>query len=284
MNPYQQMVDEYARLAREGRQYPLAKFPRCPRPQPAVDAPKALIFSPHPDDEAIIGGWALRLLRKSKWNVIDVAVTLGSNPGRRAERRAELQACCDFIGFGLQPAAPDGLEKVHLQTRAAEPGRWAESVKTVAAILDQHRPRAIFLPHEDDWNSTHIGTAQLVRDALKTLPPEFACAVIETEYWRPMSCPNVMVELSLSEVGDLVTALTFHCGEVRRNPYHLSLPAWMMDNVRRGGELIGGQGAAVPGFLFATLYRLSNWSRGELHPALAQGRFLASIEDPAGLF
>jgi LmbE family N-acetylglucosaminyl deacetylase len=37
-----------------------------------------LIFSPHPDDECIIGGLALRLLREAKWNVINVAVTLGS--------------------------------------------------------------------------------------------------------------------------------------------------------------------------------------------------------------
>jgi len=29
-------------------------------------------------------------------------------------------------------------------------------------------------------------------------------------------------------------------GEVRRNPYHARLPAWMMDNVRRGAELWAG--------------------------------------------
>ena len=57
----------------------------------------------------------------------------------------------------------------------------------------------------------------------------------------PMESPNLMVEISASELGDLITALTFHVGEVKRNPYHLSLPAWMMDNVRRGGEWSGGR-------------------------------------------
>ena len=41
--------------------------------------------------------------------------------------------------------------------------------------------------------------------------------------------------------------------EVRRNPYHLRMPAWMMDNVRRGAELVGGQGSPAPDFCFCDL-------------------------------
>src|SRR5215212_7772826 len=99
MNPYQQFVNEYARLAAEGKRWPLGGFPNFPRPQLAADAPKVLIFSPHPDDEVIIGGLALRLLREAKWNVLNVAVTQGSNKARQAERLAELRACCECIGF-----------------------------------------------------------------------------------------------------------------------------------------------------------------------------------------
>ena len=82
MNPYQHFVSEYARFAKDGKAWPLGGFPRCPRPEVPVDAPVALIFSPHPDDEVIIGGLALRLLREAKWNVINVAVTQGSNKVR----------------------------------------------------------------------------------------------------------------------------------------------------------------------------------------------------------
>jgi LmbE family N-acetylglucosaminyl deacetylase len=284
MNPYDQLATEYARFAREGRSYPLGRFPRCPRPQVALDAPKVVIFSPHPDDEVIVGGLALRLLRKSSWNVVNVAVTQGSKQERQAERLAELKACCDCIGFGLLQTAPNGLERVTAETRDADPARWAASVKVIADILNQHRPRVVFLPHADDWNSTHIGTHFLVMDALRSLPADFACYAVETEFWRPMDSPNLMVEVSLQELADLMTALTFHVGEVRRNPYHLSLPAWMVDNVRRGSELIGGQGAAAPEFTFATLYRLCKWSNGNLEKAYQGGKFLSSRENPAGLF
>jgi LmbE family N-acetylglucosaminyl deacetylase len=243
-----------------------------------------LIFSPHPDDEVIVGALPLRLLRKSKWNIINVAVTQGSRKERQAERLAELKACCDCIGFGVLQTAPNGLEKVNARTREQEPSLWAQAVKVIAGILAQHPPRVIFLPHGADWNTTHIGTHCLVMDALAALPAGFRCFVVETEFWRAMESPNLMVEVGLQELGDLMTALSFHAGEVARNPYHLSLPAWMVDNVRRGGELIAGQGGAAPEFPFATLYRVSRWTGGDLKKVWNGGRLLAAREDPAGLF
>ena len=53
----------------------------------------------------------------------------------------------------------------------------------------------------------------------------------------------------------------------------------MQDNVRRGAELVGGQGGTAPDFCFATLYRVSRWNRGELVPAWDGGKTLASQED-----
>ena len=95
---------------------------------------------------------------------------------------------------------------------------------------------------------------------------------------------NLMVEISAPDLADLITALTFHVGEVQRNPYHLTLPAWMVDNVRRGGELVGGQGGAAPDFTFATLYRLSRWNGRELEKFFPGGKNLACGQDPASLF
>ena len=82
----------------------------------------------------------------------------------------------------------------------------------------------------------------------------------------------------------MVTGITFHAGEVRRNPYHLLLPAWMQDNVRRGCELVGGQGGAAPDFVFATLYRLRQWTQGKLQPVFTGGKNLSCRDNPASLF
>jgi N-acetylglucosamine malate deacetylase 1 len=284
MNPYRQLVSEYARFLREGRAWPLGAFPAPAKPRPATGAPKVLIFSPHPDDEVIVGGVALRLMREGGYEVVNVAVTQGSNKERQAARWEELRRCCDWIGFGLVATTPGGLEGIHPRTRREDPDRWGRAVDRVVEILSRHQPRVVLFPHELDWNGTHVGTHALVVDALRRLGDAVSCITVETEFWGAMATPNLMVELDEGHVTDLVTALTLHVGEVRRNPYHLSLPAWMVDNVRRGAELVGGQGGASPDFTFGTLYRLKRWEGDRWEAAWQGGRYLACSESASSLF
>ena len=284
MNPYRTLVADYARCFREGKSHPLGGFLPPGKPALAPNAPKALIFSPHPDDECLIGGLPLRLLRESRMNVINVAVTQGSNKARQTERYHELQAACGYLGFGLIQTRPGGLEKIGVQTRAQDAATWTQAVQIIAKILREQSPRVIFFPHEHDWNSAHIGTHFLVLDALQSLTADFTCFLVETEYWGQMAAPNLMVESSEAEVSDLVTAASFHAGEMRRNPFHLLLPAWLQDNMRRGSELVGGQGEAAPDFCFATLYRVRRWQHGRVENVLASGRKLPANETPANLF
>jgi LmbE family N-acetylglucosaminyl deacetylase len=281
---YHYFLTDLARVIERAKSLPLGGIPALPKPAVGPGAPRALIFSPHPDDEVIIGALALRLLRELRWSVLNVAVTQGSNKARQQERWKELEACCHYIGFGLIQTAPGGLEGIDLKTRTDQPERWTKSVTRIAEILLAQKPRVIFFPHDDDWNSTHIGTHHLVADALARLGGEFACYTVETEFWGAMDDPNLMVESSEQDIIDLISALSFHVGEVKRNPYHIRMPSWLMDNVRRGGELVGGQGGAAPDFLFATLYRLRRWAGGKFERVLKQGKFLARTDSPAALF
>jgi N-acetylglucosamine malate deacetylase 1 len=282
-NPYQVLVEGFARLLSEGEALRPAGLIPAKRLPAAADVPLALIFAPHPDDEVIIGGLPLRLLREQKLNVINVAVTLGSRPERQAERWQELKNCCDYIGFGLVAPGARGLEGINPVAREQQPQRWSAAVEAISAILAAHRPSIVFMPHAEDWNKTHIGTHYLVLEALGRCPG-MACRVVETEFWGAMDAPNLMVESSAADVADLVAALSLHVGEVARNAYHLRLPAWMMDNVRRGAELVGGQGSAAPRFAFATLYRLRRWAEGQLHEVLERGQVLSSQDDLSKLF
>src|SRR4030081_1052931 len=167
-NPYQAFVDSFARLLSEGEALGSAGLVRPTRPPIAAGAPTVMIFSPHPDDEVIIGGLPLRLLRGLRMNVVNVAVTLGSRIDRRAERWQELKNCCDYIGFGLVEPRPSALEGINLVTRQKDPQSWSSSVKAIADLLLEHRPSTIFFPHDDDWNKTHIGVHYLVLEALSS--------------------------------------------------------------------------------------------------------------------
>jgi LmbE family N-acetylglucosaminyl deacetylase len=278
-NAYEKYVAENVRLLEEARGHPKGGFEPAGRPAIPPDAPKALFFAPHPDDECVVGGLALRLLRQGRFRVVDVAVTLGSLVERRAERLRELRGACGYLGFELALTAPLGLERINPKARDQDPAHWQRCVKVVADILAQNRPRVVMCPHEHDWNTTHIGTHFVVFDALKQMPADFECVVIETEFWGQMNDPNLLVELSPTDLADMIAATTFHLGEIARNPYHLKLPAWAMNNVLRGSELVGGQGGAGADFPFGAVYRLRRWRQGELVRTYSGGKIVPCGED-----
>lgn len=279
-NPYVGWVASLDHWAAAGRALPLGGFPLPARPAPASAQGKALLFSPHPDDEGLTGALPLRLAREAGLQVLNIAVTLGSNAARRSERWSELQQACAYLGWPTECAVPGGLVRVTPATRDTEPAHWRTCVDAIRATLARHQPRFVVVPHAGDWNGTHVGTHLLVMDALRAMPPDFRCVLIETEFWAALRTPNLMVQSSIEQVADLVAALSFHAGEVRRNPYHLTLPAWMQDNVRRGGELVGGQGGAAPDYRFATLYSLGLWRDGARHePPAGTTRFLPAGAD-----
>jgi LmbE family N-acetylglucosaminyl deacetylase len=283
-NPYHSFVSDFARLVREGKSLPLGGLAPALRPNLPSHAPKALFFAPHPDDECISGGVAVRLLREAKMNLINVAVTLGSKKERQTARLHELENACRYLGFNLLSTGPNGLEGINVRTRTQDAAHWAKSVKIIADVLAQNQPRVIIFPHEHDWNGTHIGTHFLVMDALQQMPANFECHLVETEFWGAMTNPNLMVEISADDLADMIAATSFHVGEVERNPYHLLLPAWMMDNVRRGAELVGGQGGGAPDFAFAALYRLRRWSQGRAANFFEGGKLVPRSANVGELF
>lgn len=279
-----QFVGQFQKLVRHGESLTRGGLSPGTRPRIKAKAPKALIFSPHPDDECIIGGLALRLLREANWHVINVTVTLGSKRARQAARRREVENACAALGFSLIVPGGRGLNAVNPETRAKDPARWRVAVNIIAGILTEQKPRVIFLPHETDVHPTHIGTHWLVLNALKTLPLGFACFVVETEFWGQMTDPNLLVEIGADELADLIAALSLHVGELKRNAYHARLPAWMLDNVRRGAELVGGRGAKAPEFTFATIYRLRRWRSGKLQKVFKGGMLLSAAQNAAAVF
>jgi N-acetylglucosamine malate deacetylase 1 len=152
-----QFVSRFQNLLKKGKSLKAAQVSVKALPKIPTGAPKVLIFSPHPDDECIVGGLALRLLREVKWNVTNVAVTLGSKTERRAARLRELQNACKSLGFRLIVAG-GGLERITPESRKQNRTHWKSAVRTVAQILAGQRPRVIFLPHDKDWHPAHIWT------------------------------------------------------------------------------------------------------------------------------
>ena len=105
-----------------------------------------------------------------------------------------------------------------------------------------------------------------------------------TEFWGAMTKPNLLVEVSKEILNLQMQALEKHVGEVERNPYHLRLPAWMMDNVRRGSEIIGGKGESSADMAFGVIYKLERLINGKPSKLKLPKNFLKSSDDLAEYF
>jgi LmbE family N-acetylglucosaminyl deacetylase len=253
MDVYRQFVQNYKSVL--DTRLPAPQKGMFKAPIPASNAPVALLFSPHPDDEVITGALALRLQREAGARVVNVAVTLGSNSARREERREELVDACALLGWELDVL---GWKSVTPDTVKRDPAVWQGLVNSVVHIIQSRQPRWIFYPHADDWHPTHRGVNKLVEAALGKVTQPSPLTRVQTEYWQPHASPNLLVECDPDSLALLVAALCCHQGEIKRNPYHLTLPAWMADNVRRGAERVAGAGEEAPKFKFGVLYHVGH--------------------------
>ncbi len=233
---------------------------KTPRPIVSTNhsGPTVVLCSPHPDDEILTGTLPLRLLQEKDAKVINIAITLGSNKTRKSARHHELKGACNAVGFQCRLSTyPHALDNITPISKALPD--WTSKVKNLVDIFNDTQPDIIFFPHARDNHPTHQGVHLLVMDALmadKHIPHKIT--LIETEFWQPIQHPNLLIGISNKDLALLLAALSEHKGEITRHPYHLSQPARLMDNVRRGREIIGPRDSQ-PNFLFGELYRVSFW-------------------------
>ncbi|MBR6023176.1 MAG: PIG-L family deacetylase [Kiritimatiellae bacterium] len=204
---------------------------------------RVLVVAPHPDDECLTGLLPLRLQEERGARVEVWAATYGSDEGRRAERRKELEAACGMLGWGVLGEGTEGATAEGV----AEWLRGAWETEAWGAPM-------IVCPHCRDGHPRHRAAHRLAVAGVDL--SGVAAWFAETDYWMPMAKPNLLVEASEGHLARLVEALRRHRGEVSRSDYDRRLGAWMCDNVRRSGEFMAGAGGTPPRIGYGTPYGL----------------------------
>lgn len=226
-----------------------------------------MILSPHPDDESISGSLALRLMHENNAHVVNIAVTLGSDKNRHKARTKELEGACEVLEF----------ENIILDND------WKKKERELKSLIQKYQPQLIVCPHTRDFHPTHIKTGELLKKVLKSFKKE-VFIIAWCEFWGQMSKPNLLVEVPQEILELQMRALQMHVGEVTRNPFHLRLPAWMMDNVRRGSEVIGGKGTEGKNMAYSVLYQLQLFKSNRFSSVKLSNPFLDGQSDLGQIF
>lgn len=162
---------------------------------PAPAAPqRILVISPHPDDESIGCGGALRAHVLAGDEVRAVFLTSGEGGGHGLSpqetarvREDEARAAAQILGLAEVTfwREPDGGLQVtdHLTRRLAE-------------YSDQWRPRLIYVTHEREMHSDHRAAAALVSRAVAEMRGAPPPLVRMYEVWTPLQEIDEIIDIS----------------------------------------------------------------------------------------
>jgi LmbE family N-acetylglucosaminyl deacetylase len=156
---------------------------------------RVYVISPHPDDESIGCGGAIREHVTLGASVRVVFLTSGENGGhgRSADetirvREAEASVATTILG----------VEAIEFWR---EPDSALRATKGIVArlgdALRKWRPQLIYVPHEREMHRDHRAACRLVRSALRdTFPPGHPPTVLEFEVWTPLQRIDHIVDVS----------------------------------------------------------------------------------------
>jgi LmbE family N-acetylglucosaminyl deacetylase len=242
-------------------------------PDPKPNAPIALGFWAHPDDEILTGGAMIMRLLRAGYQVFNIAMTLGE-PNQVGRRHKELQAVCDFLGMEL--FIPNNAKGFYYEVRKGRLQEDWPAVNEISEIIQSLHPKIIMVHQDEDEHPDHVGTSRLVNAALKQILFDLDCTLVEGEWWRDMREPNLQLEIDQMDLAFLLEALSRHKGELERNPYQIALLLLSCANSQYG-EVVTGWGDAGAPFDFSVMYRLRRVRNGRFISSFAPTQLPADV-------
>lgn len=118
-----------------------------------------LVFAAHPDDaELAMGGTIAKMTSAGiKVGVVDLSQGELGTRGTAATRKQEADESSKILKLTLR-------ENLGLRDGSLKPNE--EYLKKVIAKIRKHQPKIIFAPYFNDRHPDHIGTSQLIKEAM----------------------------------------------------------------------------------------------------------------------
>lgn len=150
---------------------------------------KALVLSPHPDDDAFGCGGTISLHRKVGCEVKVIYLHDGSGGGEKDVREAEARNSADILGT-------HDLE--FWQIADKQELKTPKDIKRLSDVINTFDPAVIYVPSFLDPHPDHCEVAELLAYALKST--NFSGMIFSYEIWSPIFANRL---IKIDEVIDL---------------------------------------------------------------------------------
>lgn len=201
--------------------------------------PTVLHVGPHPDDEILGAGGALRALATNGWQVHNLACSLG-RPADHQRRRNELLCAAEKVGFETTIMNPPA------KISSGDDLEQSEEViaDAVAELVTRTTADIVVSPHPHDGHHGHEVVARGVCRALSTMgdagPRWWMWGL-----WSDLPFPSIYVPFGDSIMAELCQGLAEYVGENARTPYDVLHPARAAAYAVLGPERVFGFGSAT---------------------------------------
>lgn len=213
---------------------------------------RAVVVSPHPDDETLgAGGTIVRLLSEGNevfWiNVTTIKENNQFSKEMRDKREEQLQAIAEFYKFS-------GIYHLDLPTIKLENIDSAKAINMIGNIFREIKPEMLLLPDYNDAHSDHKRVFDWCFACTKvfrfpSIKQVMTMEIVsETDFGRPENqfAPNYFVDIT-DYIEDKVRALKIYDSEIGEVPFPRSI-----ENVKALAMVRG----ATAGVKYAEAFRL----------------------------
>lgn len=176
------------------------------------DLQRALVLSPHPDDDVIgMGGTLKQLIDRAEVRIVYLTDGQLGSPGMTFEetgltRRKEALAAAELIGCKSLDFL--GMMDGHLRATG-------DAVANLRQIIKTFQPDAVFVPFFYDLHPDHAHAAHLLAKALEGYSGDLDCWSYEV--WSPLT-PNRIVDIS-NEMELKLAAINMHRSQIQQIDY-----------------------------------------------------------------
>nr|WP_026100549.1 PIG-L family deacetylase [Fortiea contorta] len=164
----------------------------------------AMVFSPHQDDETFGCGGMIALKREYGVPVIVTFLTNGQgaanaepNYQHKIIQTRKQEALTALQILGVEPSAIHFLEKPDGTLPDLTLEEKQQTIAQITALLVQHQPEEVYVPHHQDCHRDHEATYELVKQAI--IQAKISVDLIEYPVWLFWRAPLLLM-LKLSDI------------------------------------------------------------------------------------
>lgn len=201
----------------------------------------AVVFCPHPDDDAFSCGATISEMVRKGCEVVCVYMTL--SPKGVAGNMTDGEKGATRKKEGIEACRIMGSRPVFLNLDEPRLEHTPQTVKAVAELLKTERPDVIFLPPENDAHPTHRATSKIVLEALGQRKTE----VWFYETWTPLAEPNFIFFFGEKAMELKKKAMNAHQSQVSRRDFPGAIVGLNIFRGIMGEELLMGFGKLLEG-------------------------------------